>query len=80
MRNNTELFLDLGLVTISVQWASAPLSARFYFFSSRNKNSSFMPSITIKILFFASAREAAGGITSSSVELDSDSADTRELR
>eukprot|EP01083_Nonionella_stella_P159372 519822_1 len=39
-----------------------------------------MTSISVKILFFASAREAAGGITSTSVELDSDGADTKVLR
>mmetsp|Transcript_25414 Transcript_25414/g.54894 ORF Transcript_25414/g.54894 Transcript_25414/m.54894 type:complete len:109 (-) Transcript_25414:47-373(-) len=44
-------------------------------------------SITIKILFFASAREAAGGITSTSIELvttttgdDDSSSDTKALR
>lgn len=38
--------------------------------------------ISVKILFFASAREAAGGITSASVELESGDggADTRALR
>ena len=36
--------------------------------------------ITIKILFFASAREAAGGITSTDLELDADCADTKLLR
>mmetsp|Transcript_25303 Transcript_25303/g.39720 ORF Transcript_25303/g.39720 Transcript_25303/m.39720 type:complete len:93 (+) Transcript_25303:73-351(+) len=36
--------------------------------------------ITIKILFFASAREAAGGITSTNLELDADAADTQVLR
>ena len=36
--------------------------------------------ITIKILFFASAREAAGGITSANLELDADGADTQVLR
>mmetsp|Transcript_26621 Transcript_26621/g.63842 ORF Transcript_26621/g.63842 Transcript_26621/m.63842 type:complete len:92 (-) Transcript_26621:1833-2108(-) len=39
-----------------------------------------MSSISIKVLFFASAREAAGGITSASVELDSDVANTKVLR
>ncbi len=36
--------------------------------------------ITIKILFFASAREAAGGISSANLELEADSADTKLLR
>jgi len=35
--------------------------------------------ITVKILFFASAREAAG-CTSASIDLDSDAADTKALR
>ncbi|KAL9186763.1 hypothetical protein ACHAXT_010483 [Thalassiosira profunda] len=39
-----------------------------------------MPSVSIKVLFFASAREAAGGITSADVELDADGADTKALR
>ncbi|KAL7527471.1 hypothetical protein ACHAXR_003442 [Thalassiosira sp. AJA248-18] len=39
-----------------------------------------MALISVKILFFASAREAAGGITSASVRLDSDGADTKVLR
>jgi hypothetical protein len=36
--------------------------------------------ITIKILFFASAREAAGGISSANLELEADGADTKLLR
>jgi hypothetical protein len=42
-----------------------------------------MSTILIKILFFASAREAAGGITSVNLELDDDDgggADTKSLR
>ncbi|KAL7432727.1 hypothetical protein ACHAXM_003238 [Skeletonema potamos] len=42
-----------------------------------------MSTILIKILFFASAREAAGGITSVNLELDDDDgggADTNSLR
>lgn len=36
--------------------------------------------VTIKILFFASAREAAGGINSTTLELDSDDANSKALR
>lgn len=36
--------------------------------------------VTIKILFFASAREAAGGIISTTLELDSDDANSKALR
>ncbi|KAL7427092.1 hypothetical protein ACHAXH_000543 [Discostella pseudostelligera] len=36
--------------------------------------------VTITILFFASAREAAGGITSTTLELDIHDANTKTLR
>ena len=36
--------------------------------------------VTIKVLFFASAREAAGGINSTTLELDSDDANSKALR
>mmetsp|Transcript_33730 Transcript_33730/g.69310 ORF Transcript_33730/g.69310 Transcript_33730/m.69310 type:complete len:93 (-) Transcript_33730:223-501(-) len=36
--------------------------------------------VSVKILFFASAREAAGGITSTDIEMESDTADTSHLR
>ena len=45
-----------------------------------HKRAAAMATITIKILFFASAREAAGGITSANLELDADGADTQVLR
>lgn len=35
--------------------------------------------VTIKVLFFASAREAAGGVSSTDLELDT-GADTKSLR
>ena len=38
-----------------------------------------MAPVIVKVLFFASAREAAG-CTSASVELDSEAADTKALR
>mmetsp|Transcript_19842 Transcript_19842/g.54712 ORF Transcript_19842/g.54712 Transcript_19842/m.54712 type:complete len:91 (-) Transcript_19842:420-692(-) len=36
--------------------------------------------ITIKVLFFASAREAADNLTSLELELDDESCDTKQLR
>ncbi|KAL7461683.1 hypothetical protein ACHAXS_002098 [Conticribra weissflogii] len=38
------------------------------------------PLVTVKILFFASARDAAGGMTSADVEMESVAADTSHLR
>ena len=40
---------------------------------------SYNMSPSVKVLFFASAREAAGGITSASVNIDSDE-DTKKFR
>ena len=39
-----------------------------------------MPTIRIKVLLFASARQAAGGISQTEVELLSSEANTRQLR
>ena len=36
--------------------------------------------VTVKILFFASAREAAGNVSKTSVELTTDEANTQSLR
>ena len=36
--------------------------------------------VTIKVLFFASAREAAGDISKTSLELETETADTQSLR
>ena len=36
--------------------------------------------VTIKVLFFASAREAAGGVSKANLELEADQANTQSLR
>ncbi|KAL3756852.1 hypothetical protein ACHAWU_005114 [Discostella pseudostelligera] len=48
--------------------------------SSSPSSSSTNVVVTITILFFASAREAVGGITSTTVELDINDANTKTLR
>ena len=39
-----------------------------------------MATITIRVLFFASAREAAGDVSKTSLELSADEANTKSLR